>query len=91
MFTPRFREISDAPEEEALRKVLIAKLSTLKRTVHFKAYHPDRIARTGLSAEQAHVMSSWLEEVYSYILRRRLRDGHAAAAEEEQVVFELQH
>ena len=76
--------LGSAPEEEALRAALIAKLHTLKRTVHFKAFHPDRAARSGLSVELCTTMAAWLEEVYSYILKRRLGDGGA----EGEVVVE---
>ena len=79
-------EMGAAPEEEALRLALIAKLHTLKRTVHFKAYHPDRVARSGLGIEEATTMAAWLEEVYTYILKRRLRDGGGSADEGEVVV-----
>eukprot|EP00966_Prymnesium_polylepis_P026755 617774-Prymnesium_polylepis.1 len=78
-------DLGDAPDEEALRLALIARLSTLKRTVHFKTFHPDRAARSGLGVELATKMAAWLEEVYAYILRRRLGDGGDA---EEQVTFE---
>ena len=78
-------EMGEEPDEEALRVALIAKLSTLKRTVHFKTFHPDRAGRSGLGVEMATAMAAWLEEVYTYILRRRLGDGSAV---EEGPVFE---
>jgi len=72
-----------SPDEEDLRRALLSRLTTLKRTVHFKAYHPDRTRHSGLSVEHATTMAAWLEEVYTYILRRRL-----GGEGEEQVVFE---
>ena len=44
-------------------KALIAKLQTLKRTVHFKAFHPDRAARSGMGVEEATTMAAWIEQV----------------------------
>ena len=81
-------EMGAEPEEEALRQALVARLSTLKRTVHFKAYHPDRAARSGLGVEDATAMAAWLEEVYTYILRRRLRDGESGGGGAGEVVVE---
>jgi hypothetical protein len=78
-------EMGEEAEAAVVRQALIARLSTIKRTVHFKQYHPDRAARSGLSVEQATTLSAWLEEVYSYILRRRLGDRRAG---DEQVVVE---
>lgn len=75
--------LGGAPEEEALRAAIVARLQTLKRTVHFKAYHPDRAARSGLGVELATTMAAWLEQVYSYILKRRL-----GAASDAEVVVE---
>jgi len=80
------QELGSEPEAEALRAALVARLHTLKRTVHFKTFHPDRAGRVGLGVEQATTMAAWLEEVYSYILKRRLGDGGAAASEAEVVV-----
>lgn len=79
-------EMGEAPDEEALRLLLITKLSTLKRTVHFKAYHPDRASRSGLGVEDATTMAAWLEQLYSYMLKRRLKQG--GDAEGEGAVFE---
>lgn len=80
-------EMGADPDEQALRAALVSRLHTLKRTVHFKAYHPDRQRVSGgLNLEHATTMAAWLEEVYSYILRRRLGDG--GGGEAAQVVVE---
>ena len=78
----------DGHAEETLRFALIQKLKSLKRTVHFKTYHPDRRAKSGLSIEEATTMAAWLEEVYSYILKRRLKDG--GGDERDKVVVECE-
>lgn len=76
--------LGEEPDEQTLREALLARLSTLKRTKHFKTYHPDRAGRSGLDSEQCTSMAAWLEEVYTYILRRRL----GGASEAPEVVVE---
>ena len=78
-------EMGEAPDEDALRLALISKLATLKRTVHFKTYHPDRAGKSGLSTEDATTMAAWLEQCYSYVLKKRLKQG---GEEAEGAVFE---